>query len=1303
MFFASLPLFVSAQVEKKAEEVVKSYLTKKNKDVTRDAFINYDITADLVEKNDGIRRIQAIQKSNGIYIKDAILSIALNKKGKTFTTNTFVDYRSKNASPSISGSEALKKAMKANKVKGNVDFNELERKSSTDKHMVYAKGNNFASNPESRLIYLKDDASKTLILAYETQIHTKDRQHYYVSYVNASTGEVLETEDKVLHCSFGPSLVYDASPAEQAILDQQKEALHLAGAEKWEKEYGHADHDHHYSALPSTVAAPANSYLVLDLPAEAPNDDSAENNQTVVTTAGDPIASPYGWTSIDGVTQNVYTKGNNVFAFYDPSPTPLGGIPNPAAAAMATSNNPLGAQAFHYAWDLSQEPDYIQTSTNNPTPNRNAAIVNLFYQNNLIHDIFYNFGFTEEGRNFQFENFGKGGEGRDELLAQAQDGGGTNNANMLTLQDGVSPQMQMYLWTSAGQDELVKINQVSGDGHVEEGDAFIAIQGALYSPVTPYNLHENPVLNKPFVLVNDGCGSSLGCGLGSGIGSAPCNNVVGMIVIIDRGDCSFVEKVDGAQRGGAAGAIIVNNNSSSPDEVAAMGGTDPTLNTITIPAVMVSYNTGLLIKETLAQGIEIIGSLEQDTPPQPKKDGDFDNGIIAHEYGHGISSRTSPQGLTGGTLSGDEQGGEGWSDFYALYLTTTSDDLGAVTSLHPNGTLPNKGIGTYVTYTDPNGTGIRPRKYSTDLNINEYTFAGTTNGGFGVGNSAEITIPHGIGFIWCTMLWEVAQNLVDEYGFNNAITYNPPSGDIAAIAANNAGNNLALKLIQEGIRLQKPSPTFLDMRDAILLADSLHYDGAHGCLIWKAFAKRGLGIDAINPTNNIGDERDGYATPCGPAQAFHDIEITAPSLLENDSDLSYTIKVTNTSGIESENIVVTDAIPNNFSISSVEGATYVQNGRMLTFTIASIPADGFVELTVNGYVLTENTSNIVVQYSFEAGEEGWLAVTGGGNTFERRDDGDAQDGNAYFYTTNAGLTGANTTLESPELPSSNNQRQIRFWHKFNTDSGYDGGFLETTTDGITWTRLALQENGYNGVLSSLYNPVSTGAAFTGSFAEYTESAGLLPAGTTKVRFVFSEDVGSGGGDGWWIDNIKIVENPVVLGSAVTATDPISSGGRVYVDETFTLILPSTKAPFDVKPSLSIVPGVVNESSTPMRVLVDVIEMSGNETSGPIKVRISKNDYLGFDFDPSLTVVGGVAVDNSSWTYSENFLFWEFTSFAKIDELGSTKFGFTGTFNASGQGDVSITAKTSCVSPLETNSSNDRDSETINYSIGNNND
>src|SRR6185369_4118964 len=66
----------------------------------------------------------------------------------------------------------------------------------------------------------------------------------------------------------------------------------------------------------------------------------------------------------------------------------------------------------------------------------------------------YSLGFTESARNFQTNNFSRGGTGNDAVKAEAQDGSGTDNANFSTPADGSSGRMQMYLFTgtSPGRD-----------------------------------------------------------------------------------------------------------------------------------------------------------------------------------------------------------------------------------------------------------------------------------------------------------------------------------------------------------------------------------------------------------------------------------------------------------------------------------------------------------------------------------------------------------------------------------------------------------------------------------------------------------------------------------------------------------------------------------------------------------------------------------------------------------------------------------------------------------------------------------
>jgi len=162
----------------------------------------------------------------------------------------------------------------------------------------------------------------------------------------------------------------------------------------------------------------------------------------------------------------------------------------------------------------------------------------------------------------------------------------------------------------------------------------------------------------------------------------------------------------------------------------------------------------------------------------------------------------------------------------------------------------SRGVGTYLFGDGPDGDGIRPFPYSTDTNINPQTYA----------DISGVSIPHGVGSVWATMLWEVTWGLIDEYGFDPDI-YNY-TGDISL----DAGNIIAMALITEGMKLQPCGPGFVDGRDAIFAADLALYGGANECILWDAFAKRGLGISADQgSSNSVTDGTEAFDTPSGEA------------------------------------------------------------------------------------------------------------------------------------------------------------------------------------------------------------------------------------------------------------------------------------------------------------------------------------------------------------------------------------------------------------------------------------------------------
>src|SRR2546429_2607671 len=88
------------------------------------------------------------------------------------------------------------------------------------------------------------------------------------------------------------------------------------------------------------------------------------------------------------------------------------------------------------------------------TDYRMGAGTDLFFGSNRYHDRLYSLGFTEPARNFQNDNFGRGGLGGDPVQAEAQDCTVdpqtntciTNNANFSTPADGSAPRMQMYIF-----------------------------------------------------------------------------------------------------------------------------------------------------------------------------------------------------------------------------------------------------------------------------------------------------------------------------------------------------------------------------------------------------------------------------------------------------------------------------------------------------------------------------------------------------------------------------------------------------------------------------------------------------------------------------------------------------------------------------------------------------------------------------------------------------------------------------------------------------------------------------------------
>ena len=202
---------------------------------------------------------------------------------------------------------------------------------------------------------------------------------------------------------------------------------------------------------------------------------------------------------------------------------------------------------------------------------------------------------------------------------------------------------------------------------------------------------------------------------------------------------------------------------------------------------------------------------------EPRRDGAFENAIVIHELAHGLSNR-----LTGGPdnancLSSAEAGGlgEGWSDMVATVLEMEDID----TPQTP------KAVGQYAT--NNARSGVRQFPYISDLKVNPLTY----------GDGRRTQQVHAVGTIWASMLTEVYWNYVQKAGFDRTFRTNPQG---------TGGNNLFLKTLVAGMKIQPCNPTFVSARDAILAADQSITGGQFQCEISKGFAKRGLGVNAVD-------------------------------------------------------------------------------------------------------------------------------------------------------------------------------------------------------------------------------------------------------------------------------------------------------------------------------------------------------------------------------------------------------------------------------------------------------------------------
>ncbi|RYE22284.1 MAG: hypothetical protein EOP51_13650, partial [Sphingobacteriales bacterium] len=960
------------------------------------------------------------------------------------------------ASPSVAAENAVRTAMQAKKIPLPAALSLTSNVN--NRNMVFAKIPGITiENITADLMWAPFDNGKSLKLVWVIYLAPEKTSDTWQIKIDAQTNQVAEITDFTISCNFKHS----------------NNHIHDEGCDfKANAAKIYADKKAKLENDPEIVNGA--TYRVIPFPAESPNHTGgAHALRTDPWTAAPGNATSLKWHS-DGTNDYTYTRGNNVWAYQDRGV----GQNTPTVAKSTASTTGPDPLTFNFT------PNYSQSSIlNSPAPNRDFNVTNLFYWNNVIHDIVYQYGFDEVSGNFQANNQGRGGLGNDFVRAEAQDASGSDNANFSNVPDGTNGRMQMYLWNKANKPAFTIVNApASMAGNITSVESnFTLATGfpannilAMVGPVTGDVVY----YNDNAAATHDAC-------------VAPANSLTGKIALLNRGNCDFLVKVQNAQAAGAIAVIVINNVAGAP---IVMGGANASAG-ILIPAVMVSDADGAALVAQVANGLNI-------TLAPDMIDGDLDNGIVVHEFGHGISTRLTGGPSQPGCLGSAEQMGEGWSDYYSLMLTQDW----ANSNVNTGFTTP-RGIGTFAAGQPVTGSGIRTQRYSTDFSINNLVFTSTI--------TAQ---QHTRGELWAATLWDMTWNIIQQ---TNSITPNIYN------ANGTGGNVIALKLVTEGMKLQPCGPGFIDGRDAILQADQILYNGAHSCAIKEAFRRRGMGpLASQGSANLLNDQVPDFTVPLT-------LKLTqnASSAAEGQN-IVYTHTVTSCGPIS--NYTLRDTLPAN--VTYVSGGTYDAGTRIVSFPVSIAGAGG---TQTYSFTVSVNTGSYYAPTTYlnepvaTAAIPATLTQTSTTGTVWAGTTTQSHSAPASLLSPNSAVPSDQVLRTTTPIALGANQSALSFWHWYNTEKNYDGGVLEISTDGGTaWADLdgKMVLGYYNSKIAS-----DAGTAITNRNAYSSNSNGFIKtdvnlssyAGQSVLfRWRFVSDNGTGA-VGWFVDDILVKNEAVV--------------------------------------------------------------------------------------------------------------------------------------------------------------------------------
>ena len=258
-------------------------------------------------------------------------------------------------------------------------------------------------------------------------------------------------------------------------------------------------------------------------------------------------------------------------------------------------------------------------------------------------------------------------------------------------------------------------------------------------------------------------------------------------------------------------------------------------------------------------------------------------------------------------------------------------------------------------------------------------------------------------------------------------------------------------------------------------------------------------------------------------------------------------------------VVITDIIPDGVSVVTSANDDFEINGNKISFQVGEILENGVISVSYQLATKEVQSPDFQLYDNFEGplgfdreksdnSLASWNVTTvkSAGGIFSLRMIGDT-------------LTGESYAINKDAIFISDENKLLKFIHRFGTELGIDGGVVEISKDdGASWDLVTDKDflvNGYNDVITFDNRYQVTSPAFTGEntdwnptvidLSKYTGESIFVRFRYIQRRFLVSEI-----SEGWLIDNFEIYERKELSGTAELlsgATSIALSTASTYVN------------------------------------------------------------------------------------------------------------------------------------------------------------